>query len=101
MVRQGEILDEFIGRNNANKITGADGIHRNLTDPIENARYWLTYAHEAVAYQAAKVYVYNLTSEKNVNQDILSQINILSSDLNILRNKVLKSQQIIGGLVSS
>jgi PDZ domain-containing secreted protein len=88
MVRQGDILDEYLRRNNFKE-----------TEGIKNARYWLTYAHEAVAYQAAKVYVYNLTSEKNLNTDVLSQVNILQSDLNILRNKVLKSQGVITSLV--
>ncbi len=53
MLTQGGILDEFIRR----KGEGAG---------TDKTRYWITYAHEAVAYQAAKVYIYNLTSEGNL-----------------------------------
>ncbi len=100
MVRQGQILDEYMRRNHMEEGPETDGIHRNLSKPVENARYWLTYAHEAVAYQAAKIYIFNLTSEGNINGDINSQISQLQSDLNTLRSKVVKSQQIIADLVS-
>jgi hypothetical protein len=99
MVKQGEILDEYVRRKSLAENGGKDGINRNLTEPVENARYWLTYAHEAVAYQAAKNYIFDLTGEKNVNSDILSEINLMQSDLNILRNKVIKSQNIISDLI--
>lgn len=99
MVRQGQILDEYVYRNNLQENGGKDGIHRNLSQPVENARYWLTYAHEAVAYQAGKVYVMNLTSESTVNSDILNTINTLQADTSVLKNKVLKSQQLIEALV--
>lgn len=98
MIRQGEILDEYARRKNITIAPETDGIHRR-DNPFENARYWLTYAHEAVAYQAAHIYVFNLTSESNTKGDINSQINALQSDLNILRGKVAKSQKIIADLV--
>jgi hypothetical protein len=100
MQTQGVILDEFIRRNEVAEKTITDGKTRNLSDPIENARYWLTYAHEAVAYQAAKVYVFNPTGEVSINQNILSTINIMQSDLNILKGKVQKSQTIMEELIT-
>lgn len=99
ILRQSEILEEYIRRNNLKEKTKTDGINRNLADPVENARYWVTYAHEAVAYQAAKVYVFNLSSEANIKNDELNTISGFESDLNILRNKVIKSQKIISNLV--
>lgn len=98
MLRQGQILDEYLRRKGLLERQG-DGIQRNLQDPVENARYWITYAHEAVAFQAAKAYIYNLTGESNLSRDINSQISALQSDLNILRGKVLKSQKLVSELV--
>lgn len=98
MERQGEILNEFVSRKKIDE-RQADGIHRNLEDPIENARYWLTYAHEAVAYQAAKVYVFNLSSQSNIKNDVNAQINQLNSDMNILIGKVEKSRKIVAEVV--
>lgn len=86
MTRQAQILEEYV--------------RRNPNAEVEDARYWLTYAHEAVAYQAAKIYIFDLTSEKNINSDIVSTISILQSELNTLRGKVLKSQKIISELVN-
>lgn len=87
MLKQGEILDEYVRRN-------------KLAD-VENARYWLTYAHEAVAFQAAKIYIFNLTSQPNINKDINSIINMLESDIKTLSLKVTKSQNIIKQLIKS
>jgi hypothetical protein len=101
MIRQGEILDEYMHRNNLQEGPETDGIHRNLSNDVENARYWLTFAHEAVAYQAARVYIFDLTSETNINSDINRDVTQLSSDLNILRGKVLKSQKLIEALVTN
>lgn len=94
MLRQGTILDEYVKRNEILERQG-DGITRNLSEPVENSRYWITYAHEAVAYQAAKIYIPALTGEANINRDLTTQINILQSDINILRGKVIKSQNIL------
>ncbi|EKD90715.1 MAG: hypothetical protein ACD_30C00100G0005 [uncultured bacterium] len=98
MLRHGTILDEYIRRNEISERQG-DGISRNLSEPVENSRYWITYAHEAVAYQAAKIYIPSLTGETNINRDITSQINILQSDINILRGKVTKSKNILMSLL--
>lgn len=95
MLRQGDILDEYVRRNNIVENGGADGIHRDLTQPVNNARYYITYAHEAVAYQAAKIYIINLTSEANLKSDILSTINELQSDINTLKQKVVNSQNVL------
>jgi hypothetical protein len=99
MIRQGEILNEYVFRQGIEE-RQADGINRDLSDPVENARYWLTYAHEAVAFQAAKHYVLNLTGEANIKANINSQITRLANDVDILAGKVDKSQKIIETLVS-
>lgn len=97
---QGELLDEFIRRNDVKEKLKTDGKTRNLSDPIENARYWITFAHEAAAYQAAHVYVFNPTGEANVNRDILSTIGQMQSDLSVLRGKVQKSQDLVNDLIN-
>lgn len=99
-LRQGQILDEYTRRNNIQERSG-DGISRNLSDPVENARYWLTFANEAIAYQAAKIYIFNLTSETNIKNDASATIFQLQSDINILSSKVAKSQKIIKQLVKN
>jgi hypothetical protein len=78
----------------------ADGITRNLSDPVENARYWITYAHEAVAYQAAKHYIFDLSGEANMKANVTSKINQLANDIDILAGKVDKSQKLVEALVS-
>lgn len=92
-LRQGEILDEYIRRNNIPTVPETDGIRRDLTDPVENARYWITYAHEAIAFQAAKNYIFSLSGEANINRDITLQINALQGDIGVLKSKVEKSKQ--------
>lgn len=100
MLSQGQILEEYIRRQEIKEQKTTDGINRNLSDPIENARYWVTYAHEAVAYQAAKIYIFDLTGEVYLKRDANNIISVLENDLNILRNKVIKSQKIIQGLIN-
>ncbi len=99
MIRQGEILNEYVFRQGIQE-RQADGISRDLSDPIENARYWLTYAHEAVAFQAAKHYIFDLSGETNIKANINSKINQLANDMDILAKKVDKSQKLIEGIVS-
>lgn len=98
-LRQGEILDEYIRRNDIPTVPETDGIRRNLDDPVENARYWITYAHEAIAFQAAKNYLFSLTGESSVNRDIVLQIQALQSDTGILKGKVEKSKQALLNLL--
>lgn len=98
-LRQGEILDEYIRRNDIPTVPETDGIRRNLSDPVENARYWITYAHEAIAFQAAKKYLFGLTGEAGVNRDIIVQINDLQSDIGVLKGKVEKSKQALVSLL--
>lgn len=98
-LEQGEILDEYIRRNNIPTVPETDGIRRNLSDPLENARYWITYAHEAIAYQAAKNYLFSLSSEANVNRDITIQIQALQGDIGVLKGKVEKSKQALLSLL--
>lgn len=90
MQTQAAILEEYVRRQGG-----------GISDGIENARYWLTYAHEAVAFQAAKIYIFELSSEKNLNKDVLSTISQVQADLNSLRGKVIKSQKIIQQLVKN
>lgn len=98
-LRQGEILDEYIRRNNIPTVPETDGIARNLSDPVENARYWITYAHEAIAFQAAKNYMFGLTGEANINKDIVIQIQALQGDTGVLKSKVEKSKQALLSLL--
>lgn len=88
MVSQASILDEYERRSGG----------RNA-EQIKQSRYWITYAHEAVAYQAAKIYVFNLSSEGNIKGDVNSTINLLQSELNSTRSKVIYSQKILQGVV--
>lgn len=99
MLRQGQILDEYIIRNNIDLPVETDGIHRR-DNPVEETRYWVTYAHEAVAYQAAKIYFINVTGENNINRDIINTISALQSDMGVLKGKVIKSQGVLKDLVS-
>lgn len=88
MDRQGQILDEEQRRNN------------NQTTPaIDKARYWITFAHEAVAYQAAKIYIFELTSQGNIKSDALSLISQFQADLDSTRLKVINSQKILEEVV--
>lgn len=98
-LRQGEILDEHIARNKIEERILTDGINRNLSDPVENARYWITYGHEAVAFQETKYYIPVLTSEKNIKQDALNMISLYQSELNSSRTKVLNSQKLLDKLL--
>lgn len=99
-LRQGEILNEYILRNDIPTVPETDGIQRNLSDPVENARYWITYAHEAIAFQAAKNYLFSLSSEANVDRDITIQIQALQGDIGVLKGKVDKSKQALIKLLS-
>lgn len=92
-LRQGEILNEYILRNDIPTVPETDGIQRNLSDPVESARYWITYAHEAIAFQAAKKYMFGLSSEANIDRDITIQIQALQGDIGVLKGKVDKSKQ--------
>lgn len=89
MVRQGQILDEYLKRKGFKE-----------TEAIKNSRYWITFAHEAVAYQQAKIYIFSLTGETNVERDINIAINNLQSDITTLKGKVVKSQGILKTTVS-
>jgi hypothetical protein len=99
MRRQGEILNEYVFREGIEE-RQADGITRDLSDPVENARYWITYAHEAVAFQAAKHYIFDLSGEANMKANVTSKINQLANDIDVLAGKVDKSQKLVEALVS-
>ncbi|MBI3485430.1 hypothetical protein HY025_00635 [Candidatus Daviesbacteria bacterium] len=96
---QGDILDEYVKRNKISENGGADGIHRN-SDSVSQTRYYLTFAHEAVAYQAAKNYIFYLTSENNIKYDASNLIASFETDLNYARSQVIKSQTTIKNLIS-
>lgn len=95
--RQGNILIEYLRRHG--KLNDETNVARPGSDPIQNAQYYLTYAHEAVAYQAAKVYVFDLTSEANIKRDSTNLISNLQSDISVLNSKVLRSQKLIAAIV--
>jgi len=98
-LRQGEILNEYILRNDIPTVPETDGIKRNLSDPVENARYWITYAHEAIAFQAAKNYLFTLSGQSNIDRDITLQINTLQGDIGVLKGKVDKSKNALVSLL--
>lgn len=88
MESQARILDEYEQRfSNKNQ------------EAIEDGRYWITYAHEAVAYQAAKIYIFDLRSESVIEADIKNTVTIFKSDLDSARGKVIKSQKILEGII--
>ena len=58
METQGRILDEYETR-----------FPRKNTKQVEEARYWITYTHEAVAYQAAKIYIFDISGESNLEKN--------------------------------
>lgn len=88
MESQARILDEYERRNPGKNQKGVD-----------EARYWITYAHEAVAYQAAKIYIYDLSNEASIEPDIKRMVGIFRSELNSTRDKVIKSQKVLEGVI--
>lgn len=84
METQAGILDEYERRANGKNV-----------EQIKKARYWITYAHEAVAYQAAKIYVFELSNEQNLRRDVLSTISLFQNELESTRKKVIYSQKIL------
>lgn len=90
---QAAVLDEYEARSEKK------GEQEKNKANIEKARYWITYAHEAVAYQAAKIYVFNLTSETNIKSDAFPLVNLFYSELNSTRSKVITSQKTLQSIV--
>ncbi|RJP46661.1 MAG: hypothetical protein C4584_01290 [Armatimonadetes bacterium] len=90
MEAQANILDEYEKRDSNRNQAG-----------IEKARYWITYAHEAVAYQAAKIYIFNLRAESNIKNDVLSTINLFDNELESTRKKVIYSQSMLGRVLNT
>lgn len=88
MITQAGILDQYEQRNPGND-----------EEAVEKARYWITYAHEAVAFQAAKIYVFNLTNEKNIKSDAKSLVNLFQTELISTRSKVINSKKMLKNLV--
>lgn len=89
MFRQGQILDEYQSRKG--------GIE---TEAIKDARYWLTFAHEAIDYQKARIYIFNLTNESNIKSDANNLVASLQSQLNYARAQAIKSQNTISKTVA-
>ncbi len=103
-ITQGLILDEYQRRNlTPERIETQTKYHTPndaLTkDGIEKARYWITFAHEAVAYQAAQVYIINLTSEANIKADAKATVNEMKAELASARQKVLNSQKTLEAVI--
>jgi hypothetical protein len=99
---QGEILDEHqrrLGKDYLNDAFHSPNDGRDSSDPIEKARYWITFAHEAVAYQAAKTYLPNPTGEQNLKRDSLNLVSAMQSDLETTKAKVLNSQKMLEAAV--
>lgn len=88
MESQARILDEYLRR---------QGVE---DEDIKKSRYWITYAHEAVAYQRAKIYIFDLNGEGNIDRDTNNLVGLFRSDLNSTRDKVINSQGILKTVVS-
>ncbi len=97
---QGEILDEYVKRKGVTE-QQHDGVHRDLNNPVEKARYWITFAHEAVAYQAAKIYIPNLTSQANIKSDSNNTVSQFQPELEYARGTVIKSQKVLDDLLKN
>lgn len=93
---QGQLLDEYQNRLEQKY----DNLNEKDQQEIEKARYWITFAHEAVAYQAAKIYIFNLTYETNIKSDAKNLTNLFQSELNYARSKVLYSQSVLKGVLA-
>lgn len=85
---QAAILDEYERRQDGQDV-----------ENIKKARYWITYAHEAVAYQKGKIYIFDLSNEPNIKNDALSTLSLFQSELLSTRDKVIYSQKILKGVV--
>lgn len=70
------------------------------TQKIVQARYLLTFAHEAVAFQKAKIYIFGLRDESNIGQDMSLTISLFQTEMLYARSKVVDSQILIKGLVN-
>lgn len=90
MIAQAIILDEY-ERRSPNK----------SLEKVKKVRYWITFAHEAVAYQAAKVYIFGLTSEDYIRSDVKSTLNLFQSEIHSTRSKVINSQKMLKELVGN
>lgn len=98
MLQQGLILDEYERRRGLfGETPSSDNFKTGK--PNEQARYWITFAHEAIDYQAAKIYIPNLTSEASLKSDLLNMISTFQSELNYARNTATKSQGILDGVI--
>ena len=98
VLKQGEILDEYVKRNNINENGGEDGVHRS-NDPVSTTRIAITRVHEAIAYQAAHAYILNLTSESNIKNAANNAVANLQSDLSRVRESTIYSQSLLQNLV--
>lgn len=92
-----EILDEYQARMGEENRPA----YEREQDAIGNARYWITFAHEAIAYQAGKIYIFNLTSEDSLKSDALSTINLFQSNLEYARVKTIYALNLLKGVVKN
>lgn len=89
MIRQGNILDEYLSRKKFIE-----------TESIKDARYWVTFAHEAIDYQRQRVYIPVLTSESNLNGDLSNLLSNYRSQLSYARGTAVKSLDKVSKTVS-
>lgn len=80
MTYQGNILDEYLSRKKFVE-----------TESIKDARYWLTFAHEAIDYQKQRVYIPVLTGQSNINSDLNNLLASYRSQLSYARGTAVKS----------
>jgi hypothetical protein len=87
IARMSAILDQLKERKN---ITSTRVAYGNGSTLIENADYYLNYAQEAVAYQKIQDYTPQISG--NLSTGVTSSLNNLTSDLGVLRNKILRAK---------
>lgn len=80
MLRQGNILDEYLSRKKFVE-----------TESIKDSRYWVTFAHEAIDYQKQRVYIPVLNGESNINSDLGNLLSNYKSQLAYARGTAVKS----------
>lgn len=89
MIRQGNILDEYLSRKKFIE-----------SESIKDSRYWVTFAHEAIDYQRQRVYIPVLTSESNLNGDLSNLLSNYRSQLSYARGTAVKSLDKVSKTVS-
>lgn len=80
MLRQGNILDEYLSRKKFVE-----------SESVKDSRYWVTFAHEAIDYQKQRVYIPVLNSQASINSDLNNLVANYKTQLAYARGTAVKS----------